>query len=362
MSSFIFSKHDGNLAEYILPVAMIGLVALGGLTWLWQGNQAEKAIMRSVQGDQITQDQSGQTALVSKKFGQNPNDGALRYQLPNGKWVELQNVPLNPALSVEVDGVNGTTTKILAVIDQMISQLEQSEGDPDSINALKNLATQGYNLAGAEKRVEELLVQCGKDKQCVHQSIWLHPEHSKIVTNLVIDSCGSTLHPQCDLVDVDRKGKTRLSALAWEGMSILNPEVEQEALQSEVYDFKKENVTVGKTLHGYLEAFASVNQKGTGSEGLNQLVKDLSQQIFHIANAASHATSMSGIGSSYHDIKTKAVNEMGSHPDVTPDRFAELVKSQLAAMPLPSYSQQTTVRSDVICTTGQGSRDGQVCR
>ena len=204
--------------------------------------------------------------------------------------------------------------------------------------------------------------QCGKDKKCVHQSIWLHPENSKIVTNLVIDSCANALQPKCDFADVDRKGKTTLSSLAWEGMSVLNTGIGQEVLQSEVYDFKKENVTVGKSLHEFLESFASANQKGTGSDGLNQMVKDLSQQILSISSAAGHATSMSGVGSSYHDVKTNAVNEMGSHPDVTPDQFAELVKSQLAALPLPAYSQQTTVRSDVICHTGQGSSDGKVCR
>jgi hypothetical protein len=362
MSSCFYSKPQGNMAEYILPVAMIGLVAIGGLTWLWQGNQAETAIMRGAQGERLTKNQSGQTALVSKQFGQNPNDGTLRYQLPNGKWIELQNVPMNPALSVEVDGVNGTTNKMLAVIEQIIAQLEKSGGDPDAINALKTLATQGYAIAGAEKRVEELLAQCGKDKQCVHQSIWLNPENAKIASNLLIDSCASFLQPKCDFADVERKGRTALSPLAWEGMSILDPRIEQESLQSEVYDFKKENVTVGKSMHGFLEAFASANQKETGSDGLNQLVQDLSRQILIISSAAGHTTSMSGIGSSYHDVKTNAVNVMGSHPDVTPDQFAELVKSQLATLPLPSYSDQTTVRSDVICQTGQGSREGQLCR
>jgi hypothetical protein len=164
MSSSFFSKHPGNMAEYILPAAMIGLVAVGGVAWLWQDNQAEQAILRSVQGQRLTQDQLGQTALVSKQFGQNPNDDTLRFQLPNGNWIELKNVPNNPALSVEVDGVNGTTTKLLAVIDQLIAQLEQSGGKPEAINALKQLATQGYAVAGQEKIVESVWLSVAKTK------------------------------------------------------------------------------------------------------------------------------------------------------------------------------------------------------
>jgi hypothetical protein len=46
-------------------------------------------------------------------MGKNFNDVAIRFQLPDGKQVVLQNLPNSAALSVEVDGVNGTTTKTL---------------------------------------------------------------------------------------------------------------------------------------------------------------------------------------------------------------------------------------------------------
>jgi hypothetical protein len=119
---------------------------------------------------------------------------------------------------------------------------------------------------------------------------------------------------------------------------------------------------VGKSFHSFLEAFAQTRENGTGSAALDQLVTDLSKQISKINFAAGQAAAMSGIGLSYNDAKTNSNNEMGSHPDATPDRFAQLVMEQLPSSTRSPFSEQTNVRSDVICQTGQGSKEGQVCR
>jgi hypothetical protein len=352
------------MAEYILPVAMIGLVAIGGLAWLWQGNLAEQVIVRSAQGERLTQNQSGQTALVSKQYGKNPNDRTLSITLANGNTIQLNNVPDSLSLSVEAIGPNGTTTKILAALEQLIKELELNGENPDTLNALKALATTGYGLANQQRVIENKAVQCGTDKLCMNENGRTDGSARQAAFSMTLNACASDINSFCNKEYlVNTYGLTSLQDSDWRLIKTLHPEFEERFLSSARFNYTTENVLVGPSLAQFIRAFGAVKQNPSASSQVNTVVSTMAQQIFRIATLATNGFSTVGVGSSFSDVKSGNTNPLGSNLESTPDEYFQVVADKIQNQGIPSlFSQQTSGRSDVICATGHGRNENAQCQ
>lgn len=357
-------KSKGNTAEYILPAVLVGLVAVGGLAWMLQGDDGQQALMRVAQGESIETLQSGETALVSKQYGKNPNAQALSLTLANGNTIQLLNVPVNVALSVEAIGPNGTTTEILAALEQLITQLEANGENPDTINALKALATSGYGLANKQRIIENKAVQCGTDKLCMNENGRMDDSARQASFSMALNACASDVNPLCERENLFQVyGLTSLKASDWRLIRTLYPGFEEKVLSSGQFNYSKENVLVGPSMSQFIRAYGEVNQNPSLSTQVNTLVSHMAQQIFTIARLSSNGFSEVGIGSNYTDVKSGQINPLGSNLDSTPNEYAQVVAGKFANQGIPSlFSQQTSARSDVICQTGHGRHENGQCQ
>jgi hypothetical protein len=74
--------------------------------------------------------------------------------------IEIPNVPTDLAAAVEVDGANGTTEKILAVLKKLAETLEaKGEAYADDAALIRNIANEGFYGARLQKSVEDGLAQ-----------------------------------------------------------------------------------------------------------------------------------------------------------------------------------------------------------
>jgi hypothetical protein len=78
----------------------------------------------------------------------------------------LQGIPENFQEAVVSGGASGGTETIKALLMQISLQLEEKGLNAESED-IKNLANLGHELAGMEKAVENLELQCNYDKDCI---------------------------------------------------------------------------------------------------------------------------------------------------------------------------------------------------
>jgi hypothetical protein len=364
MSSSFYSKPQGNMAEYILPVVLVGLVAVSGLAWMFQGDNGQNIILKTAQGDRLSVNQTGQATLVSKQYGKNPNERPLMITLANGQTIQLDNVPVNLSVAVEVDGPNGTTSQILAALEQLIAQLEVNGENPDTLSALRALATSGYGLANKQRIIENKAMRCGTDKLCMNENGRADDSARQASFSMVLNACASDINSFCDRENLFQTyGLTPLKSSDWRLIRTLHPGFEERVLSSGQFNYTRENVLVGPSIAQFIRAFGEVNQNPSLSPQVNTLVSNMAQQIFTIARLSSNGFSEVGIGSNYTDLKSGQTNPLGSNLDSTPNEYAQVVAGKMVKQDIPSlFSHQTSGRSDVICATGQGRNENGQCQ
>ena len=352
-------KSKGNTAEYILPAVLVGLVAVSGLAWIFQGENGAQAIKKVSQSKSVIQN-SGQTALVSRSFGENPIKQSLSLRLASGEVIELKNVPINPVLSVEVDGGHGTLEQILASLDQLILALE-GKVEPDTLNALKALATEGYGLADQQGVVEQFVAQCGTSKTCVQDALRMM-ENKSAASFIGFSSRYSQISNQ-QLPASHYEPHFRLMSEAdWQAMSTIFPNYEKQVLSVPNYNFDKNNVVVGQGLSKFLHRYLDAQNHPTGSPAVDHLVRQLSSQIVHVSLATSSNLSTVSTARSLKDLQNNVNTELGSNPDKTPDQFNQLIAESMQRSLPEGAKEMTTTNSDVICQTGQGRHENGRCQ
>lgn len=366
-------KSKGNMAEYILPSALIGTLLLGGLGWLLIDSNGQQSLLKTAQGEDIQVLQNGQRALLVRQFGKNPNDIAMRINLPNGKQFVLKNLPNSPALSVEVDGVNGTTTKILASLEALIREMEKNGADPNTVSALKNLASKGYLLADDQKVVESVIASCGTDKQCVQNTLFGNQNTLKKVFGLTVGSCANARFPDCNHQSVvEHHGQIAATAEQRESLKQLWPGYEKVILASPEYNYKLENLVVGKQMAQFLDVFHEVQQSKLPSPEIEKLVGLMSQTIFQLSFQTVNNSATVGTVVGFQDFfdGNESSLTLGSSPNIKPTDFAQLVAKELkktvpSLESLRTNSTETENSATVICKTANGTTQvmpqGTVC-
>ncbi len=151
----------GNMAEYILPAVLIGLVAMGGLAWTVSGQFAQNGAMAVYQGKALVSTGQGKFAVQTQALGTNPTLSNFSYVTATGKKITLPNLPANILQSIEVNGGQGTMDQLSASIRALAEQLLLAgEIDLDQANAIKALADSGFDIGKDLGAFDQAMVRC----------------------------------------------------------------------------------------------------------------------------------------------------------------------------------------------------------
>jgi hypothetical protein len=160
------AKAGNNLVEYILPVALVGLVILGSVVGVTNGIQSQ--ISREYgTPESLT---STQKTVKLRPFGVNPYLRTVQIDLGNGKSITLSNFPTSPVKVIETDGASGNTFLIAKALKELANKLKASgEINETQFQSLIDLANQGFLQAGNQKLVEDALAKSNGDAQVFNQ-------------------------------------------------------------------------------------------------------------------------------------------------------------------------------------------------
>jgi hypothetical protein len=168
--SRLYQRSLGNMAEYILPAALIGLVAVGGLSWALSGQFAQNGAMQVFQGKAMVSTGQGQFALQTQQMGANPSLGQFSFTTEKGNKITLSNLPSNIFQSIEVNGGQGTMDQLSAGIRALAEQLLLArEIDENQANAIKLLADRGFDIGRDLGAFDNAMVNCQYQAACVQE-------------------------------------------------------------------------------------------------------------------------------------------------------------------------------------------------
>jgi hypothetical protein len=161
-----------SLPEYVLPLALVVVVAVGASTLL-QDNLFEN-IMGSQMGETYSA-QNKSVHLAPMGTPTAPSAGGLtrkvQIKLADGSLLILNDLPVNIKQSVETVGANGTTELLLANLDSLIRQLRRANQiDETQANRLSNLSNQGHQLAAMQRALEEAVDHAEQTGQSLYGS------------------------------------------------------------------------------------------------------------------------------------------------------------------------------------------------
>ncbi len=151
----ISAPKGQSLQEYALVIGLVALACIGSVALLSQSTQTTMA-NALVGGQQPVTfvgnaaNNSINPAILSTLNGQST---PTPITLPNGKTITIP-VP-NAQQILETLGPNGNTDKAMAALDQIIKELKQNGGDPETIAELEKLANLGHYMATQQKTLDD---------------------------------------------------------------------------------------------------------------------------------------------------------------------------------------------------------------
>jgi hypothetical protein len=343
-----FSK--GNMAEYLLPAVLVGLVAVGGLSWAIQGSFTQQGAISLFQGNQVLSSTGGKSVIETRQFGQNPYLQTLTLTTEKGTRLVLPNVPVSVLENIEVNGGHGTVEQFSALLKSLADQLLASgEIDATNAQAIKALANQGHHMGNLLGEMDALAASCGESKACLEQKFF-HTQASNGVDYPQIH--GSLFHvlntPESsdpNYLQVNRlKIPTAEQRQALESMGII-----------------PDNHFLGETILDFADRYSQIN--------LNQLSPQaqsiLNFSAFQVAKIPMFTSSaIRSLGLS--DSRSETAGPQGQinvNNYKISDRYQltrRFVESALGLQEWPS--ELVHQHSGVICTTGQGSDTGRTCQ
>jgi hypothetical protein len=162
------SREGQSLAELLLCAAMIGLVALGGLTIFGKGfaSHSSQTATRLLKGGVAQAAGEGNTSpslpLASSQLNNTTNapqavERTIYATLADGSTLEIANFKESTLDPAEYAGLNGSTTNAVDTIKLLAQTLsEQGKLTKPQSDALINLSEQGYKLARIQKDIDAL--------------------------------------------------------------------------------------------------------------------------------------------------------------------------------------------------------------
>ncbi len=356
----------GNMAEYVLPAVLIGLVAVAGLTWSLSGQFAAQGGRSLFQAETSQVGQNGKALLNSRSFGKNPYLQTYTLTLANGKTIQIPDMPVSVANNIDVDGGQGTTDKLLAALEKLrqalvdSGELTEAESKP-----FKDLANAGHGFGESQAVIENIMSECGTSKQCVTDALFQNNQPLPIWVQSRWLSQQNALGHTNTVPDVYALSESQRAIL-----KELQPGILKGLKNDPSFNFDDHNLRVGVNLLNFLTAYDNVKKLPVFADpGVGSLVSKLTQNIMTLQRSSFNSvTEVMGSLSVPQILAGVKDASRGDWADKTPDKYINGLKDNFNRI-LPNEKDKTFVNSDlthassvVICTTGSGSDTGQHCQ
>ncbi len=289
-------KAKGNMAEYLLPAVLVGLVAVGALAWTVNSTPAQNGITGLFQGES-TQVEQGKRLLSTRSFGQSPLLQTFEYTTESGQMIRIPNFPTDLSAAVEVDGTQGTTEKLLAAYEQWIDALVKAgEITQDQGNLMKTLSTHGHHMANQQGVLEKGIASCGESKRCVWDMLNNLDQNEQVAQNGGLSfrdayfqnsptPANSIEHMKMN-GSLPDKNQTRdlppHQRQLFSQFGILKAEVDNDPLYNNNFD----NMRVGQSLHTFLSTYERVLSQVPLSPHNQRLMNYFSGSIVNLSMSA----------------------------------------------------------------------------
>jgi hypothetical protein len=362
----IFAMSKGNMAEYVLPAVLIGMVAVAGLSWALNGQFAAQGGRSLFQAETSSVGQNGKALLNSRSFGKNPYLQTYTLTLANGKTIQIPDMPVSVANNIDVDGGQGTTDKLLAALEKLrqalvdSGELTEAESQP-----FKDLANAGHGFGESQAFMENIMNQCGTSKQCVTDALFQNNQPLPIWVQSRWLSQQNALGHTNTVPDVYALSESQRAIL-----KELQPGILKGLKNDPSFNFDDHNLRVGVNLLNFLTAYDNVKKLPVFADpGVGSLVSKLTQNIMTLQRSSFNSvTEVMGSLSVPQILAGVKDASRGDWADKTPDKYINGLKDNFNRI-LPNEKDRTFRHSDithaisgVICTTGNGSDTGQQCQ
>lgn len=265
----------GNaLAEYILPLAVIGIVVLITVT----------VIIQNVQGGipnlfgTVTPTGSEKN-LSLRPLGSNPYAETIQIVMADGTTITLENYPKDVSKLIETVGADGTTDILVENIRSLAKQLkDKGQITETQYNALEELANNGHNYGMTER----LLLDAMARNTTFLTSGFV--EDNEILT---IRQRHFALGVHTNALGEDGLPRSRYLADVLE----LKPYIE--SLRGRIDSFSLERKSspefhdnaIGDTMYSFLKAYQKADQSGAlANPAIQKVIQSLSKNIVLIGD------------------------------------------------------------------------------
>lgn len=344
--ALLFSKGNG-LSEYLLPSVLLGMILLSTAGWFI--SQGERILTPNFQAR--TTGTKGQLAIQS--MGANPSLGIRTFDVGNGKTITLSEFPNNMALLIESDGANGSTEKLLANLEEMITQLERAGViDPNTESPLiRALATQGYQLANNQKILESFSQKCPQNQNSCFLNLLSTDKAFFDAYYSMTFASKASIHKELSVI------QSKVSSLSASELATMDRfflgylDGVQRTDPTGMYQGNvRANLMVGEHLKSFISKLDTVNAKLADRPAVQNLINYLSANIYfnsgHLTTALNVTANQNGSEAFFREQLKAGVNSF-----LTP--LEQNFKAQLS-----ENSQQSAAG---ICQTGQGQNEQGQC-
>lgn len=312
-----------SAVEYILPIALIAIVAIGSL--MVMGNTLSRQFSGMISTVNYSalmpngQYQPNITQLMDQIETQ-----SIQYTLQNGQTITLQGYPTNMTQAVETLGINGASDIMSAVMQSLAFQLRQEqEISEEKAQQIVDLANQGHALAATQGLLANALQAANGDLHTLHTMQVSHNGESINVLELM-----------------NRVGSTDTSVL---GSNVSREEVHADAIKAmnmnHHYFGELPSGTqhfVGTELATFLNLYGTVQDEQVLKDpGLEGILQTLTSQV----------------------LKLSLLSARNAYVV-----WDESVKFDLnAPLDAEAYAHLTNIESTGICAMGGGQSSGVSC-
>lgn len=355
------------MAEYLLPVGIIGIVAVASAGLFLGEDFASNGAMRLFQSDRVDKNIGGQAALVQKSFGENPLLQTVRYRTSSGKWITLPDFPKSLPALVETDGAQGSTERYIALMNQLADQLlAAGEITADDAALIRALANKGHRLAQFQSVIEQQAFRCGPDKNCLRdamQSEAYREAYKNLAYESVRTNLGDNTQQKEGFYREENPFQSFRSLTPTEDQLLQRLDLDQKDNMNAWINYDRSNLIIGEDMYQFLKGFEQVNQRLGSDSNSGKLVSFLSQQIFLNANRTNFTAFTSSFDQTWEEITGQDTEyQRNAFARYTPDQFTDSLAQHLQGPAGRTLAELNHGLSGNICTVGEGSDLGQSCR
>jgi hypothetical protein len=165
--SHLFSAKVGNsLAEYALPLGVVGVLIAVGLSGAgsWFQDFLQDSFNGSISASGKSSGISQSKSLQLRPMGANPYTSSVYLTLQDGTRIEVPNYPTDLNKLIETLGPNGATDTLAEALRNLAKALlAEGKITPAEANLLSNLSNRGHDLAKNQRILEDFAKASGSD-------------------------------------------------------------------------------------------------------------------------------------------------------------------------------------------------------